>query len=493
MSSCSALLVALLAAAAAAATTAQGTPSRSFYSKVASCVAQELKKEVVSEAATAVGIATTGAKPAQDTIDSVDYYTVGFAPGIGCLLMSTITNVDLDLGEFYSAGAIVATSPAATRVTTNSYTCRFTKASAAFSPTQARNLARFSPLIADNNLDAADATAAFQLPQQLSSLKDKLRCSYVLYSKTGYNYFDGKTCSTKGDPDSCKPAAPFDVPNIQWHFDKDNAPKINNATSDAISVTCTVNKALLNNDDTMLAQRPNDGSCFPASARVITPEGPKRIAQLAVGDKVLAVDASTGQAVFDDVYLMPHRDASAAAAYLNIRATPVAAEGSSNVLTLSPMHYIPIACGGAGQQQQCLKHAREVAAGDLVWLLQGQAAELARVDEVTASIEQGMYSPWTLSGSIVVEGFAASTHTAWPGEAQLLQLLPRKHAVAAQHAFAQAHHTVQTPLRAAYRALGKGPLALLDNVIFAAMQAAAAPSGRVAVAVGAAARVTTAA
>jgi hypothetical protein len=112
---------------------------------------------------------------------------------------------------------------------------------------------------------------------------------------------------------------------------------------------------------------------------------------------------------------------------------------------------------------------------------------------VTSSIEQGMFSPWTLSGAIVVEGFAASAHTAWPYEAQLLQLLPRKHAIAAQHLLAQAHHAVQAPLRAVYNMLGKGPLVVLDNVIFSVMEALKAPGGGLAAAVHAAAQATTAA
>ncbi|WIA08328.1 hypothetical protein OEZ85_007770 [Tetradesmus obliquus] len=498
MPSYGALLLALVAASAAAAAAAQGSQGRSFYSKVASCVAQEVKKEAIGRVAGAVGIAqATGSSPAQD---SVDFYTVGFTPGLGCFLTSIITRPqryaeDPSPGTpaqppKYDVGAIIAVSPTVSAVTANTFTCKFTKASAAFSPAQARNLAKHS-----NVGDLNNTNAVFQLPAKLTGLKDKLRCTYVLYDRTGYNYTRGQSCVPTSDPAmplNCTEAPVFDAPSIQWHFDKDNKPALTSAAAGALSVTCKVNNALLGREDTALFAGPNDGACFPAAARLITPAGPKPIAQLVVGDKVLAVDASTGTAVFDDVYLMPHRDAGTAAAYLNIRATPVRAAGSSKVLTLSPMHHVPTACG-ATRQQQCLKHTREVAVGDLVWLLQGQQAVLARVDEVTASTEQGMYSPWTLSGSIVVEGFAASTHTAWPGEAQLLQLLPRKHVMPAQHLLAQAHHALQAPLRAVYRALGKSPLALLNNMIFSAMQAVNAPSDELAAAVRVAAQATTAA
>jgi hypothetical protein len=245
---------------------------------------------------------------------------------------------------------------------------------------------KYGPQNSPDGLD--NVASAYQLPAKLNTLKDKVRCTYALYGRTGFNYTGGRTCvpSTDGSPyPNCTEAAPFDAPSIQWHFDKDNTPAASSFTAASVSITCKVNNALLNNKDTaLMAPFPNDGACFPASARIITPAGPKPIAQLAVGDKVLAVDAATGKAVFDVVYLMPHRDTESAATYLNIRATPVAAEGDSKVLTLSPLHYMPTVCGAA-QQQQCLKHAREVAVGDLVWLLQGQHAELARVDEVSCT------------------------------------------------------------------------------------------------------------
>jgi hypothetical protein len=99
------LLVVLVAAVAAA---AQGIQAASFYSKVASCVAEEAKKEAINSIAKAVGIAQAdgGAKA------TVDFYTVGFAPGIGCFLTSMLTyppNPDAAPGDpegkpYYQAG-----------------------------------------------------------------------------------------------------------------------------------------------------------------------------------------------------------------------------------------------------------------------------------------------------------------------------------------------------------------------------------------------------
>ena len=48
--------------------------------------------------------------------------------------------------------------------------------------------------------------------------------------------------------------------------------------------------------------------CFPADAKVLTPEGHKAMADLQVGDAVLATVAS-GETVFDQVYFFGHADA----------------------------------------------------------------------------------------------------------------------------------------------------------------------------------------
>ena len=85
--------------------------------------------------------------------------------------------------------------------------------------------------------------------------------------------------------------------------------------------------------------------------------------------------------------------------------------------------------------------------------------------QVTKSVESGLYSPWTLSGSIVVDGVAAAMHTAWPGEEALMQLLPLTLRHVAAHRLAQSHQLLLTPLRALYRLAGPAPFKALDTVI----------------------------
>jgi len=81
-------------------------------------------------------------------------------------------------------------------------------------------------------------------------------------------------------------------------------------------------------------------------------------------------------------------------------------------------------------------------------------------------LRAGPVLPWTLSGTLIVDGVAASTHTAWPGEAALLKMLPKSTAVRAAHLLAAAHQTVQAPLRVLYRAVGAWPLAVIDQIVY---------------------------
>jgi hypothetical protein len=86
--------------------------------------------------------------------------------------------------------------------------------------------------------------------------------------------------------------------------------------------------------------------------------------------------------------------------------------------------------------------------------------------QVTKSIESGLYSPWTLSGSIIVDGVAAAMHTAWPGEQALLHLLPPGHPRhTAAHWLAQAHQLLLAPLRVFYRLAGPKPFRALDEAV----------------------------
>lgn len=61
------------------------------------------------------------------------------------------------------------------------------------------------------------------------------------------------------------------------------------------------------------------------------------------------------------------------------------------------------------------KRAQDVRVGDRMWATEGSSASLVEV--VVTSIsevqKQGLYNPYTMGGTIVVNGVVASTHSEW--------------------------------------------------------------------------------
>ncbi|KAL4429043.1 hypothetical protein ABPG77_006082 [Micractinium sp. CCAP 211/92] len=68
-------------------------------------------------------------------------------------------------------------------------------------------------------------------------------------------------------------------------------------------------------------------SCFPAAAVAnVRGRGAVPMAQLAVGDEVLAMDSATGSLAYKPVYLFGHQDSSAEGLFVNIEAAPWGAD-----------------------------------------------------------------------------------------------------------------------------------------------------------------------
>ena len=71
------------------------------------------------------------------------------------------------------------------------------------------------------------------------------------------------------------------------------------------------------------------GGCFPAAATAnVRGRGAVPMAQLAVGDEVLAMDGKTGSLAYKPVYLFGHQDSTTAALFVNIEAAPLGADSS---------------------------------------------------------------------------------------------------------------------------------------------------------------------
>ncbi|GIL49727.1 hypothetical protein Vafri_5999 [Volvox africanus] len=177
-------------------------------------------------------------------------------------------------------------------------------------------------------------------------------------------------------------------------------------------------------------------SCFPAHARVLLRDGSiARMDQLQLGQEV-AVRKADGTVGYEPIYAWGHKERnSGPVRYVQIdlssdsasSAAYDAAAPETAQLELSPGHFVVMPC------QRCLtsgavahKRANDVVPGDELWVApalvggnnnrshgDGMRLELWRVKAVRYITAEGLYNPFTLGGTVMVEGVAASCHSDW--------------------------------------------------------------------------------
>ena len=74
-------------------------------------------------------------------------------------------------------------------------------------------------------------------------------------------------------------------------------------------------------------------------------------------------------------------------------------------MTLSPDHYVDV--------RGAPVYAKDVRVGDALARWTGAGFEADVVANATAVVAEGLYNPYTLSGTIVVDGVLASCHSSW--------------------------------------------------------------------------------
>ncbi|KAI8462767.1 MAG: hint module-domain-containing protein [Monoraphidium minutum] len=173
--------------------------------------------------------------------------------------------------------------------------------------------------------------------------------------------------------------------------------------------------------------------------------------ELRVGDRVLA--AGTGGALeYQDVYFFGHRDAAAAAAFVRLELS------SGDALELTPDHFVPVLPAAASDSDDGaaaalagarMTYARDVAAGDVMLVVALAGGGLARASVVRASevMRAGLFNPYTLGGSIVVDGVLASAHSGWLVDGAAA-------ALGASHRLPAFFQALLAPLRGLYHAAG---------------------------------------
>ena len=155
-------------------------------------------------------------------------------------------------------------------------------------------------------------------------------------------------------------------------------------------------------------------SCFSPNTLVTLASGtPARMADLAIGDEVMALDAR-GALAPSTVYAMPHAQTHGLFAFKRI------ATDLNATVTATPDHYLYVSdprFPGSWARRRAVPASR-VAPGDAVWVHHPAAAgglKLARVVSVDDVVEQGVFAPFTLTGTIVADGVAASVYNSIMG------------------------------------------------------------------------------
>lgn len=255
------------------------------------------------------------------------------------------------------------------------------------------------------------------------------------------------------------------------------------------------------------------GGCFPAEATVKLPGGrTKRMAQLRVGDKVLAA-AANGRLEYQEVYFFGHRSQDVEAAFVRIEL-----DGGAT-LELTPDHFVPVlqqrrsgdgnAAAAGALDSARMTYARDVRVGDRLMVAAAGAGaapstaapgklRVAEVRGIESVRRQGLFNPYTMGGSIVVDGVLASSHSSWliDGVAQRL---------GAAHLLPAVFQALFAPLRVLYAAVGADTMEVIGAAVaeaalgfetvllsrqgLGAAAAAAAPTAAAAVVAAAAAAV----
>jgi len=157
------------------------------------------------------------------------------------------------------------------------------------------------------------------------------------------------------------------------------------------------------------------GGCFPGNSVVLLSNGNrKEISDLQVGDSVQAVD-DNGNLVFSPIILHLHRSSNEKGMFLNLRTS------TGHSLTLSPQHLVYRKQKNAEQNDNEKNStiqsfhpvfASTVEKGDSV-LVQNNNEELISgvVVDVKEMMLEGLYSPLTSKGNIIVDDILASCYS----------------------------------------------------------------------------------
>lgn len=191
--------------------------------------------------------------------------------------------------------------------------------------------------------------------------------------------------------------------------------------------------------------------CFPLSATVMTPKGKKSMGELETGDEVLTVDPSTGNKSFSTVYMWGHRDAKTVASFYEV----TTASGAKIILTEG--HYMYVSeqgCEKASLASATTLSPELVKVGQAVWTLTPDGMKCSEITDIKVAEHKGLFNPFTLSGTILVDGVLASSyseHNDIPIESNLRPYMNAENVARNAPAL---HHALFAPARQLFHTFG---------------------------------------
>jgi len=159
--------------------------------------------------------------------------------------------------------------------------------------------------------------------------------------------------------------------------------------------------------------RPSSSDCFPGNSFVWVKnkEEPVLLQELGIGDEVLCLDNNNIELTYSPVFMFAHKDNSKMTTYLKIYTD------SSSCISVSPKHLLQTQ--KKGKQDPEFTFADHCAVGDSLFTsLKNQdncfemvKSKIVQIEELTL---EGLYAPFTLAGTIIVDNIAASCYANVP-------------------------------------------------------------------------------
>jgi len=190
---------------------------------------------------------------------------------------------------------------------------------------------------------------------------------------------------------------------------------------------------------------PDESVCFPASALVSLYDGTESgkqvpISEVKVGDKILSVDPSTGEIQFSDIYFWGHKDPETVGNFYSVTTA------SGQTIQLSKEHYIYVSEAPGSITDAVPLTPGFLKPGHHVWTYDEGQMICSPIVSIAHVKEKGLYAPFTLNGTVIVNGVYASSYAVpMPGFLKIEDIVSAAPSI---------WHTMLAPVRALYLANG---------------------------------------